>query len=39
MALRVMSMAEIRLEVLLEAACSGETVTKVCRHRRLLLGP
>ncbi len=30
MALRVMSMAEIRLEVLLEAARSGETVTEVC---------
>jgi hypothetical protein len=32
MALRVMSMAEIRLEVLLEAARSGETVTEVCRR-------
>src|SRR5437879_1388302 len=33
MALRVMSMAEIRLEVLLEAARSGETVTEVCRRQ------
>jgi hypothetical protein len=32
MALRVMSMAEIWLEVLLEAARSGETVTEVCRR-------
>ena len=32
MALRVMSMAEIRLEVLFEAARSGETVTEVCRR-------
>jgi transposase InsO family protein len=32
MALRVMSMAEIRLEVLLEAARTGETVTEVCRR-------
>jgi transposase InsO family protein len=32
MALRVMSMAEIRLEVLLEAARSGETVAEVCRR-------
>jgi transposase InsO family protein len=32
MALRVMSMAEMRLEVLLEAARSGEIVTEVCRR-------
>ena len=32
MALRVMSMAEMRLEVLLEAARSGETVSEVCRR-------
>jgi transposase len=32
MALRVMSMAAMRLEVLLEAARSGETVTEVCRR-------
>ena len=33
MALRVMTMAELRLEVLLEAARTGETVTQVCaRH-------
>jgi len=30
--LRVMAMAEMRLEVLLEAARSGETVTAVCRR-------
>ena len=35
MALRVMSMAEIRLEVLLEAARSGETVAEVCRRHRI----
>jgi hypothetical protein len=33
MALRVMSMAEMRLEVLLEAARSGETVAEVCRRQ------
>lgn len=32
MALRVMAMAEMRLEVLLEAARSGETVTAVCKR-------
>src|ERR1700694_1974416 len=32
MALRVMAMAEMRLEVLLEATRSGETVTAVCRR-------
>ncbi|HEY1636229.1 MAG TPA: helix-turn-helix domain-containing protein [Acidimicrobiales bacterium] len=32
MALRVMSMADIRLEVLLEAARSVETVTEVSRR-------
>ena len=32
MALRVMAMAEMRLEVLLKAARSGETVTAVCRR-------
>lgn len=32
MALRVMSMAELRLEVLLEAARSGESVAAVCRR-------
>jgi len=32
MALRVMTMAEMRLEVLLEAARSGETVTAVCQR-------
>ena len=32
MALRVMSMAEMRLEVLLEAARSGETVTAICKR-------
>lgn len=32
MALRVMSMSEIRLELLLEAARSGETVSAVCRR-------
>jgi transposase-like protein len=35
MALRVMLMAEIRLEVLLEAARSGETVTEVCRRHEI----
>jgi transposase InsO family protein len=32
MALRVMNMTELRLEVLLEAARSGETVSAVCRR-------
>jgi transposase-like protein len=32
MALRVMAMVEMRLEVLLEAARSGETVTAVCKR-------
>jgi transposase-like protein len=35
MALRVMSMAEIRLEVLLQAARSGETVAEVCQRHDL----
>jgi transposase-like protein len=34
----VMSMAEIRLEVLLEAARSGETVTEVCRRHGISRG-
>jgi transposase-like protein len=37
MALRVMSMAEIRLEVLLEAARSGETVAEVCRRHGICM--
>ena len=32
MALKVMAMAELRLEVLLEAARSGETVTSLCQR-------